>query len=67
MSTRQLNCNQRHLIDVLLRCLRKASQRHLLKMSARQIFSNSKKKRELFTFIYLFLVFLYLVKTFSQR
>ena len=56
MSTRKLNCNQRHLIDVLLRCLRKASQRHLLKMSARQIFSNSKKKEN---FLLLFTYFLF--------
>ena len=54
------NVSERHLIDVLLKCLHKTSQRHLLKTSSRRIFLNFKKKH--FCFIYLFLEFLYLVR-----
>ena len=52
---------------ILLRCQRKNSRRHLLKMSSRRIFFKFQKKKKLFTLIYLFLALLYLVKTLSKR
>ena len=52
------NVSERHLIDVLLRCLRKTSQRKLLKMSSRRIFLNFQKKKKTFYFYLLISCFL---------
>ena len=51
-----INFLERHLINDLLRCLRQASQKHLLKMSSRIFFKFPEKIR--FPLIYFFLSFL---------
>ena len=53
------NISETHLMDVLLRCLRKASQRQLLKMSSRRIFFKKSKKNFLLLFIYFLLFYIW--------
>lgn len=49
---------ERHLIDVLWKCLSQTSQRHLLRCPQYGFFQISRKKTFPITFVYLFLAFL---------